>query len=47
MKEIRSSQIQPPSSASSAADYELLDDLVSASTAIDELVIAYQILGVR
>ena len=46
MEEIRSSQTQPSSSASSAAR-EPLDDSVSAPAAIDERVIADQVLGVR
>ena len=46
MDEIRSSQTQPPSSAGSGTR-ESLDDLVSTSTAINERVIADQVLRVR
>ena len=47
MEEIRLSQSQPLSSAGSAAGHESSDDLVSAPAAIDEQVIADQVLGVR
>ena len=46
MEEIRSSQIQPPSLAGSAASHESSDDLASALATIDEQVIADQVLGV-
>ena len=47
MEEIRSSQTQPPSSVGSAAGHESSDDLVSVSAAIDERVIAVEVLRVR
>ena len=47
IKEIRSSQTQAPSLAGSAAGHESSDDPVSAPAAIDERVIADQVLGVR
>ena len=47
MEKIRSSQTQTPSSAGSATGHESLDDPVSASTAIDECVIANQVLRIR
>ena len=47
MEEIRLSQTQIPSSASSAAGYESLDDSVSAPAVIDERVITDQVLGVQ
>ena len=47
MEEIRLSQIQPPSSASSAVGHKSLDDPVSAPATIDEQVIADQVLSVR
>ena len=43
MEEIRSSQTQPLSSASSTAGHESLDDPVSALPAIDERVIVDQV----
>ena len=46
MEEIRSSQIQPPSSVGSTTGHESSDDPVSALVAIDERVIANQVLGV-
>ena len=47
MEEIRSSQTETPSSASSATGHVSLDDPASASTAIDERVIANQVLRIR
>ena len=47
MAEIRLSQTQTPSSAGSTAGHESSDDPVSAPAAIDERVIADQVLGVR
>ena len=45
MEKIRSSQTQPPLSAGSTASHESSDDLVLAPTAIDERVIADEVLG--
>ena len=42
-----SSHTQPPSSTSSVVGHELSDDFVSAPAAIDERVIAAQVLGVQ
>ena len=46
MEKIRSSQTQPPSSAGSAMGYESSNDPVLVPAAIDERVIADQVLGV-